>query len=206
MIASCARGALRTLPRAGLVGVSVTLFPTWPSRCQYATKPSVSSLGTASSPVFMEKLSRYGRDELAGRALTLAKKRELEDVEMLELNELLLSVVAQLDYGTYTELCDDWLSCFEPEAQGHLVLGLPFHRYYFDFFAAQPGGPKPQTTVGAPHIRWLADRQAAVVCFKRILQKGTVTVCTEETRVWEFSGSENDRRWRLVHFHRTAPK
>jgi Calcium/calmodulin dependent protein kinase II association domain len=36
------------------------------------------------------------------------------------------------DYEGYTKLCDSELTAFEPEAVGHLVVGLPFHQFYFD--------------------------------------------------------------------------
>lgn len=41
---------------------------------------------------------------------------------------------------TPQELCDGSLTCFEPEAVGHLVEGLPFHKFYFDLPKVGPPG------------------------------------------------------------------
>mmetsp|Transcript_36803 Transcript_36803/g.102135 ORF Transcript_36803/g.102135 Transcript_36803/m.102135 type:complete len:166 (-) Transcript_36803:95-592(-) len=142
------------------------------------------------------------------RTLELAVRPALNDAEMLELNEGLLAAIARGDLATYKALCDPQLSCFEPEARGHLVTGLGFHEYYFHLYAAtqhegEPS-PPPNTTVVAPHVRWLCDRRAAVVCFKRLVQRGTSTLVTEETRLWEFITNCQASGWRLVHFHRAA--
>ncbi|CAL1156323.1 unnamed protein product [Cladocopium goreaui] len=100
-------------------------------------------------------------------------------------------------------MCDEQLTCYEPEAKGHLLKGLDFHKYYFDLMQGQSdsAGKKEvrQTTMVAPNITWMCNRQAAIVCFKRLVQAGVNTIVTEESRVWEFVGS----RWKLRHFHRS---
>ena len=35
-----------------------------------------------------------------------------------------------IDY--FSRMCDPALTCFEPEARGHLVEGMEFHKFYFD--------------------------------------------------------------------------
>ena len=52
--------------------------------------------------------------------------------ELLGLNQRLLDSIAGGDWETYVELCDPSLTAFEPEARGHLVAGMDFHRFYFD--------------------------------------------------------------------------
>lgn len=124
------------------------------------------------------------------RALAFASRPDLTDTELLALNQGLLAAIAEGDWESYCAICDPQLSCFEPEAKGHLVTGLGFHEYYFQCYAAQRGvdcEPGPRTTVVAPYVRWLCGRRAAVVCFKRLVQRGANTVATEETRIWEFS-------------------
>jgi calcium/calmodulin-dependent protein kinase (CaM kinase) II len=120
--------------------------------------------------------------------------------ELLQLTQRLLDSIASADWATYTQLCDPSLTCFEPEAQGNLVEGMPFHRFYFDLGAA----PEPRnTTISRPHVRVMGD--VAVVSYVRLNQRvdavGHPTVTAiEETRVWQ----RQTGGWRHVHFHRSA--
>lgn len=41
-------------------------------------------------------------------------------------------MINQGDYESYTQLCDPELTAFEPEAIGNLVVGMSFHKFYFD--------------------------------------------------------------------------
>lgn len=120
--------------------------------------------------------------------------------QLLELNQRLLDSIASGDWQTYSELCDATLSAYEPEARGHLVEGMDFHRFYFDLDSG--GGPR-NTTMASPHVRLLGD--TAVVCYVRLVQHldadgRSVTDRFEETRVWHREGD----RWTHVHFHRSA--
>lgn len=118
---------------------------------------------------------------------------------IIDLNHRLLESIAKGDWTTYAELCDPTLSCFEPEARGHLVEGMPFHKFYFDL----GGGKGPvQTTMASPHVRMMGA-DAAVICYIRLVQKldaagAPITAHVEETRVWQ----KVDGRWKHVHFHR----
>ena len=119
--------------------------------------------------------------------------------ELLELNERLLKAISQADWDAYQELCADDLTCFEPEARGHLVEGLPFHKFYFDLEADRK---HTQNTMASPHVRLLGP-DAAVVSYVRLVQRLDQadvphTAAIEETRVWQ----KIDGRWRHVHFHR----
>ena len=80
--------------------------------------------------------------------------------ELLELNQRLLDAIADGDWETYAELCDAGITGFEPEAGGHLVEGLDFHKFYFDLgeSAARTTPPWPRRTCGcwAPTRRWSA--------------------------------------------------
>jgi hypothetical protein len=120
--------------------------------------------------------------------------------ELLDLTRRLLASIAAGDWRAYEELCDPSLTAFEPEARGHLVEGMDFHRFYFDL-----GAPKAKrnTTIVAPHVR-LLGKDAAVVSYVRLTQSAgengePLTALCEETRVWE----RRDGRWRHVHFHRS---
>lgn len=123
------------------------------------------------------------------------------EAELLSLSQQLLSVIDAGNWDAYAKLCDPSLSCFEPEALGQLVEGLPFHKFYFDM----PGTGRPkQSTMASPKVRVMGD--AAVVTYVRVVQKiqadgSPVCVAIEETRVWQ----KQNGSWLHVHFHRSAP-
>jgi calcium/calmodulin-dependent protein kinase (CaM kinase) II len=120
--------------------------------------------------------------------------------EVLALTQRLLDAIAAGDWPTYEELCAPDLTAFEPEACGHLVEGLAFHRFYFDL-PARPA--RRQTTLAAPRVRLLGD--VAVVTYVRLNQQADPdgvphAAAFAETRVWQ----RHDGRWRHVHFHRSV--
>ena len=125
------------------------------------------------------------------------------DLEILKLNQAMLTSVASGDWQAYSAVCADDVSCFEAESEGHLVEGLPFHRYYFELpgDSSQPA-PAVNVTMARPHLRWLSD-DSVVVSYTRLIQKlvngGPVTARSCETRIWQkLAGS-----WKQVHVHRS---
>lgn len=121
--------------------------------------------------------------------------------DLLDLNQRLLDAIAAGDWATYAELCDPGITAFEPEACGHLVEGLDFHKFYFDLGGVS--GPV-NTTMAAPQV-WMLGADAAVVSYVRLVQRldasgAPVTRQSEETRVW----SRRDGKWKHVHFHRST--
>ena len=120
--------------------------------------------------------------------------------ELLRLNQALLDSIAQANWPRYQELCDPSLSCFEPEAGGHLVEGMPFHQFYFKLGAVQG---EHNTTMSSPHVRIMGD--VAVVSYirlnQRVVEGAPVTRIVEETRVWQ----RQNGAWKHVHFHRSLP-
>ena len=125
---------------------------------------------------------------------------------LLALTRKLLESIATADWKTYTSLVAYDITCFEPEARGQLVEGLPFHEFYFKLGA---GGSKPAVvptiTLAAPNVRLLGE-DAAVVAYMRMTQKlddagRPITSLCEETRVWQ----RIDGAWKHVHFHRSLP-
>jgi calcium/calmodulin-dependent protein kinase (CaM kinase) II len=123
-------------------------------------------------------------------------------LELLDLNQKLLVAIASGDWKTYESLCDPSITCFEPEARGNLVVGMPFHKYYFDL-PGSPQKPAKQVTMSQPHVRLVGD-SAAVISYVRLTQSldangSPQTSRMEETRIWQKTGGQ----WKHVHFHRS---
>ena len=121
-------------------------------------------------------------------------------VELIALTQRLLDSIAAQDWATYEQLCDRSITCFEPEARGHLVEGLPFHRFYFE---RKSESPARNNTISSPHVRVIGD--VAIVCYIRLIrsldgQGRPATTATEETRIWKRQAAG----WRLVHLHRST--
>ena len=121
--------------------------------------------------------------------------------EILELTNRLLESITHSDWQTYTELCAEDLTCFEPEANQHLVEGMAFHQHYFEMAQASPYAGVT-TPLSRPHIRLMGD--VAVIAYVRLTQRvgedgRSTTTATEESRVWQ----QVDGKWRHVHFHRS---
>jgi calcium/calmodulin-dependent protein kinase (CaM kinase) II len=119
--------------------------------------------------------------------------------ELIALNGQLLESIATGDWATYERLCDPTLTAFEPEGRGHLIVGMPFHRFYFDLGASE--GPR-NTTMSSPDVRLMGD--VAVISYVRLVQSldaagSPVTSHTEETRVWQLQPGG----WKHLHFHRS---
>jgi calcium/calmodulin-dependent protein kinase (CaM kinase) II len=120
--------------------------------------------------------------------------------EILALNQKLLNAIVSGDWATYIQLCDPAITCFEPEARGQLVVGLPFHQYYFP---AQPvANCKKNVTMCSPSVRVNGDM--AVLAYVRLTQYldangAPQTGAVEETRIWERKAGA----WKHIHFHRS---
>ncbi|XP_055875985.1 calcium/calmodulin-dependent protein kinase type II delta chain-like isoform X3 [Biomphalaria glabrata] len=145
--------------------------------------------------------------------------------EIIKLTEQLLQAITSGDYGEYTKLVDPHLTSFEPEALGNLIVGLDFHKFYFDHANAvetnspldptQDGSDLPprvlsknskpvNTSILNPHVHLLGE-DAACIAYVRLTQfidrNGLpVTKHSEETRIWQ----RKDGKWQNVHFHRSG--
>lgn len=129
----------------------------------------------------------------------------MKDSDFVALTQKLLTAIVSGDFATYSSLCAADITCFEPESEGHLVQGLPFHKFYFDLPASHVPSDAPTTTVSMSgvHVRRLGDT-AAVVSYVRLNQsyhkeEPKVTKACE-TRVWEKIVGE----WKNVHMHRST--
>ncbi|MBL8825155.1 MAG: DUF4440 domain-containing protein [Planctomycetia bacterium] len=122
-----------------------------------------------------------------------------EELNLIQLTQKLLDAITAKDWAVYQALTNSSITCFEPEACGNLVQGMPFHQFYFQL----GGGSRPGlVTLVQPHVRIMGD--VAVVSYIRLIQSvadtGPQTVAFEETRIWQKNGSA----WKQVHFHRSA--
>ena len=136
---------------------------------------------------------------------------KVKEQEVFEANLALLESITVGDYDTYSSLCDESLTGFEPEAAGQQISGLPFHKFYFDLAAAATrgggsGGQPAQSTMCSPVVRVMG--QTAVVSYARATQSVDAesgvpaTSVAHETRVWQ--RSPQDGSWKHVHCHRSA--
>lgn len=128
------------------------------------------------------------------------------EAELLGLTQQLLTAIATGDWTAYCRLVADDITCFEPEARGQLVEGLPFHEFYFKL-PKDPAKPaRPATnTITTPVVRLLSDT-VALVAYVRLTQTlddagRPVTKSCEETRIWR----KTSGNWKHVHFHRSQP-
>ena len=118
---------------------------------------------------------------------------------LLEASRKLLKSIDAGDWKAYAALCDDSLTCFEPEAEGHLVTGMPFHKFYFDL----PPSKSPRlSSISSPDVRVIGD--VGIVCYVRLVQKldasgAPITATVSETRIWRKEGE----KWKHIHFHRS---
>ena len=105
-------------------------------------------------------LSTYSRQQFY-------KTMTTEHDQLIELSHKLLDCISRSDWQAYESLCDPTLTCFEPEALGHLVEGMDFHKFYFNLPSS--GGVKTptNTTMASPHVRVMGD--VAVVSYVRLI-------------------------------------
>lgn len=129
------------------------------------------------------------------------EQRVAKEQEIIRLTQRLIASITMGDYDTYVKLCDERMTCFEPEAKGNLVEGMDFHKFYFDNYHAKQAAPV-NTTILSPHVILLSE-ESACISYVRLTQKidstGSSTSQHEETRVWQKRASG----WVNVHFHRS---
>lgn len=123
--------------------------------------------------------------------------------EIIKLTEQLLQAITSGNYEDYTNLVDPHLTSFEPEALGNLIVGMDFHKFYFDHVLSKNNKPV-NTSILNPHVHLLGE-DAACIAYVRLTQcidrSGLpMTIQSEETRIWQ----RKDSKWQNVHFHRSS--
>ncbi|XP_060576356.1 calcium/calmodulin-dependent protein kinase type II subunit delta-like isoform X5 [Ruditapes philippinarum] len=126
--------------------------------------------------------------------------------EVIKLTEQLIAAITSGDYDAYSKFVDPTITCFEPEAMGNLIVGMDFHKFYFDHGkGVLSKNNKPvNTSILNPTVHVLGD-DAACIAYVRLTQfidkDGLpATKQSEETRVWQ----RKDGKWQNVHFHRSG--
>jgi len=155
-----------------------------------ATKPVHTEMAALMN---RRRSALFDKDEIA-RVLQLATQPDITDDDLLDLNACIMAAIRQGDWDAYHKLCDPDLSCFEPEAKGHLVTGMDYRQYCLDQSRSKAGSPDIAhqehalfTNSFNSHVRWLCEGNAAMLTLKRVVQCGSAMVNVEESRLWEYS-------------------
>ncbi|XP_054774195.1 calcium/calmodulin-dependent protein kinase type II subunit alpha-like isoform X2 [Lytechinus pictus] len=123
--------------------------------------------------------------------------------DIIKMTESLLEAINVGDFESYTKLCDPHMTCFEPEANGFLIEGTDFHKFYFDTLWNKNSRNR-NVTILHPRVHLLGDDSAAIayVRLTQFIDKAgnPVTHQSEETRLWH----RRDGKWVVIHFHRTG--
>jgi calcium/calmodulin-dependent protein kinase (CaM kinase) II len=110
----------------------------------------------------------------------------------------LLHAIRSGDNDFYKKHVSADLTCFEPESQGHIVDGLPFHEFFMTNFKNED--PYHLELI-RPTIRVYGDTgytAYTMVILKKTEGKAVMTK-VNETRIW----NKQDGIWCMVHFHRS---
>jgi calcium/calmodulin-dependent protein kinase (CaM kinase) II len=118
--------------------------------------------------------------------------------ELLDLNQKLLNAIVCGDWEVYRQLCDEDLTCFEPEAGNNQVRGLLFHKYFFTNVKTNTDNVAHMI---APIVKFMNDN-ACVITYTRLMQQNPsnpVMTSFQETRIWQLK----ENGWKHIHFHKS---
>eukprot|EP00948_MAST-09A_sp_MAST-9A-sp1_P001198 g1198.t1 len=157
-------------------------------------------------PANHKKIIQSPSHIFATRAARLTLSKTVES-----LTKAILSYIKEGQVIPYRNACIDDMTCFEPEARGHIVRGPEFHDHYFSMsktYNASLGGSDEDSkksavkdvvgttqTLSSPHVRLLGGSggavldsipSGAVITYIRLCQRGVETTAYEETRVFTF--------------------
>ncbi|XP_046379252.1 calcium/calmodulin-dependent protein kinase type II delta chain-like isoform X10 [Haliotis rufescens] len=165
------------------------------------------STTVSSHPISFPLLCPSGKPDIDTKRRVIATKGLTgRKQEIIKLTEQMLQAITSGDYEAYTKLIDPHLTSFEPEALGNLIVGMDFHKFYFDHVLSKNNKPV-NTSILNPHVHLLGE-DAACIAYIRLTQyidrsvtNGLpVTMQSEETRIWQ----RKDGKWQNVHFHRSG--
>ncbi|PVD38802.1 hypothetical protein C0Q70_01425 [Pomacea canaliculata] len=102
------------------------------------------------------------------KVVTPKTDTESRKQEIIKLTEQLLQAITSGNYEDYTHLVDPHLTSFEPEALGNLIVGMDFHKFYFDHVFSKNNKPV-NTSILNPHVHLLGE-DAACIAYVRLTQ------------------------------------
>ncbi|XP_034312774.1 calcium/calmodulin-dependent protein kinase type II delta chain-like isoform X1 [Crassostrea angulata] len=130
---------------------------------------------------------------------SLCKKQEI-----IKLTEQMIAAITSGNYEEYTKYADPALTCFEPETMGNMIVGMDFHKFYFDHVFSKNNKPV-NTSILNPLVHLLGDDAACIAYVKltQYIDRDGIpqTRKAEETRVWQ----RKDGKWQNIHLHRSEP-
>lgn len=124
--------------------------------------------------------------------------------EIIKLTEQMIAAITSGNYEEYTKYADPALTCFEPETMGNMIVGMDFHKFYFDHVLSKNNKPV-NTSILNPFVHLLGDDAACIAYVKltQYMDRDGIpqTRRAEETRVWQ----RKDGKWQNIHLHRSEP-
>lgn len=124
--------------------------------------------------------------------------------EIIKLTEQMIAAITSGNYEEYTKYADPALTCFEPETMGNMIVGMDFHKFYFDHVFSKNNKPV-NTSILNPLVHLLGDDAACIAYVKltQYMDRDGIpqTRKAEETRVWQ----RKDGKWQNIHLHRSEP-
>jgi calcium/calmodulin-dependent protein kinase (CaM kinase) II len=155
----------------------------------------------SSSPKANKDMNSKSADGVVDGKVVDSADRNARRQEIIRLTEQLTVAMVKGDFDAFSKLVDSQMTCFEHEANGNLIEGLAFHKFYFENVLSKNNKTAVNTYILKPHVHFMSD-DAACIAYIRLTQYmdrsgAAVTQQTEETRVWHrYNG-----RWQNVHFH-----
>jgi calcium/calmodulin-dependent protein kinase (CaM kinase) II len=156
---------------------------------------------TRGSPKANKDMNSKSADGVVDGKVVDSADRNARRQEIIRLTEQLTVAMVKGDFDAFSKLVDSQMTCFEHEANGNLIEGLAFHKFYFENVLSKNNKTAVNTYILKPHVHFMSD-DAACIAYIRLTQYmdrsgAAVTQQTEETRVWHrYNG-----RWQNVHFH-----
>lgn len=123
---------------------------------------------------------------------------------IIDLTKKLLKSIDSRDWETYVSLTDENLSCIEPETSNKIVMGLDFHKFFFE--TSEFSSKTTFTSmINNPHVKIFGNTALIVYIRELVIHDSLgdkpLTREIAESRIWDFNQKTNS--WKMVHFHKS---